>query len=327
MGTVSISVRERSSHVSIKVSVVIPCYYSEATIAKVVTQTRKELVKGGYDTEFVLVNDGSTDGTFAQIRELASSSDDVVGVDCAKNLGQHAAIMCGLRYATGELIMMMDDDMQTHPSQCLKIVDAIVEHEECDVVFASWPEHKEALWRRLGSDFAVWSMRIMTKRPKDIYPSNFFVIRDYIRDEVVRYTGPYPYIQGLLFRATSRMMNVEVQHFEREEGTSGYTFKSLVKLWASVLGFSMLPLRASSIAGGIIGFLGLVAAVVVIVMRVLDPTMALGWPSLMVVMLICSGLILLFMGIVGEYIGRLFMTANNAPQYVVKQVIDSRDKG
>jgi undecaprenyl-phosphate 4-deoxy-4-formamido-L-arabinose transferase len=140
----------------------------------------------------------------------------------------------------------------------------------------------------------------------------------------VRYTGPYPYIQGLLFRATSRMMNVEVQHFEREQGTSGYTFKTLVKLWASVLGFSMLPLRAASIAGLIIGLLGLIAAIVVIVMRILDPTMQLGWPSLMVVILICSGLILLFMGIVGEYIGRLFMTANNAPQFVVKQVVDSR---
>ena len=228
-----------------KVSVVIPCYYSEATIGKVVNLTREELSKGGYESEFILVNDGSTDGTFREIQKLADENPTVVGVNCAKNLGQHAAIMAGLQYTTGELILFMDDDMQTHPSQCLKILDAIVDDEDCDVVFASWPEHKEALWRRLGSDFAVWSMRIMTKRPKEIYPSNFFVIRDYIRDEIIRYTGPYPYIQGLLFRATSSMKNVEVQHFEREEGTSGYTFKKLVRLWASVLGFSMLPLRAA----------------------------------------------------------------------------------
>ena len=309
---------------SIKVSVVIPCYYSEATIGKVVNLTREELAKGGYESEFILVNDGSTDGTFREIQKLADENPTVVGVNCEKNLGQHAAIMAGLQYTTGELILFMDDDMQTHPSQCLKILDAIVDDEDCDVVFASWPEHKEALWRRLGSDFAVWSMRIMTKRPKEIYPSNFFVIRDYIRDEIIRYTGPYPYIQGLLFRATSSMKNVEVQHFEREEGTSGYTFKKLVRLWASVLGFSMLPLRAASMVGAFLGVVGIVAGIVIIIMRACDPTVPMGWPSMMVTISICSGLILMFLGIIGEYLGRLFMTANNAPQYVVKQVVDRR---
>ena len=198
-----------------KVSVVIPCYYSEATISMVVHQTRDELHKGGFETEFILVNDGSTDGTFSEIKKLTDEDKTVVGVNCAKNLGQHAAIMAGLQYTSGELILLMDDDMQTHPSQCIKIVNAIMGHPECDVVFASWPEHKEALWRRLGSNFAVWSMRIMTKRPKEIYPSNYFIMRDYVRDEVIRYTGPYPYIQGLLFRSTASMMNVEVEHFER----------------------------------------------------------------------------------------------------------------
>lgn len=307
-----------------RVSVVIPCYYSEAMIAKVVGLTSEELDKGGYEHEFILVNDGSRDGTFDQIEMLCRENENVVGVDCARNLGQHAAIMAGLQHTSGDVIMLMDDDMQTHPSQCLKLLDAIAEHEECDVVFASWPEHKEALWRRMGSNFAVWSIRVMTKRPKEIYPSNFFVMRDYVRDEVVRYTGPYPYIQGLLFRATSRMMNVEVQHFEREQGSSGYTFKALVRLWASVLGFSMLPLRMVSIVGAGIGIVGIAAAIFVAVRRALDASMAAGWPSLMAVLLICSGLILVSLGVIGEYIGRLFMTANNAPQYVVKRVVDNR---
>ena len=307
------------------VSVVIPCYYSEATIGKVVRLTRDELVRGGYDYEFVLVNDGSTDGTFAQIQQLCAEDPRVVGIDCAKNLGQHAAIMAGLAHATGDAVMVMDDDMQTHPSQCLKLVDALAAHDEVDVVFAEWPEHKEALWRRAGSDFAAWSTRIMTKRPKEIYSSNFFVLRDYIRDEVVRYTGPYPYVQGLLFRSTHSMMNVEVEHFERESGSSGYTLKTLIRLWANVLGFSMLPLRVASVLGAIIGVVGIVSAIGVIVARAMDPTMAMGWPSTMAAMLTCSGLILLFMGITGEYIGRLYMTANNAPQFVLRRVIDNRN--
>ncbi len=307
-----------------KVSVVIPCYYSEKMIAKVVGLTKEELIKGGYEYEFILVNDGSTDGTFKEIKALSSNDGAVVGVDCAKNLGQHAAIMAGLQYTTGDVVMLMDDDMQTHPSQCLKLLTAIEEHPECDVVFAEWDEHKEAWWRRAGSNFTVWSIRVMTKRPKDIYPSNFFVMRDYVRDEMVRYKGPYPYIQGLLFRATNRMMNVPVEHFEREQGKSGYTLKSLMRLWATVFGFSMLPLRLCCLIGVIVGAIGIVAAIVLFIMRLFDPSMQMGWPSLMVVMLICSGLILVFLGIIGEYVGRLLMTANNAPQYIVKCVEDHR---
>lgn len=308
---------------AMKVSVVIPCYYSEAIIAKVVGLTRQELAGAGYDYEFVLVNDGSTDGTFGEIEKLCAEDGNVVGVNCARNLGQHSAIMAGLRRTRGDLIMLMDDDMQTHPSQCLKLVDAAA-HGDSDVVMASWPEHKEAWWRELGSRFACWSMRILTNRPKDIYSSNFLVMKRHIRDEIVRYEGPYVYIQGLLFRATANMENVEVQHFEREQGRSGYTMKSLVKLWSTILNFSMLPLRCASFLGVVMGGIGVVSAIGVAVRKLLDPTMQAGWPSLMAAILTCSGLVLLFLGIIGEYLGRLFMTVNKAPQYVLKQVVDFR---
>ncbi|MBR2804215.1 MAG: glycosyltransferase [Eggerthellaceae bacterium] len=307
-----------------RVSVVIPCYYSEQTVAKVVRLTKCELVDKGFETEFILVNDGSKDGTFNQIELLCSEDKNIVGIDCAKNLGQHSAIMAGLQYATGDLVMLMDDDMQTHPSQCAKLLDAIVEHEECDVVFASWREHKEALWRRAGSAFATWSMRVMTKRPKDIYSSNYLVLRKHVRDEMVRYKGPFPYVQGLIFRATDRLLNVEVEHFERESGTSGYTFKTLVRLWATVLGFSMLPLRVASMLGAVIGFLGIIGAIGITVARLTNPAMQAGWPSLMAVLLICSGIILLSLGIIGEYVGRLLITANMGPQYVLRTVTDNR---
>ena len=306
-----------------KVSVVIPCYYSEAIIAKVVDLTRSELVRGGYDYEFVLVNDGSTDGTFSEIEKLCAEDANVVGVNCARNLGQHSAIMAGLRLAQGDLVMLMDDDMQTHPSQCLKLVDAAA-NGKSDVVMASWPEHKESWWRELGSRFACWSMRVLTNRPKGVYSSNFLVMKRYIRDEIVRYEGPYVYIQGLLFRATSNMENVEVRHFEREQGKSGYTLKSLIRLWSTILNFSMIPLRCASFLGVVMGAVGVVSAIVVIANKLIDPTMQAGWPSLMAVTLTCFGLVLVFLGIIGEYLGRLFMTVNKAPQYVLKQVVDRR---
>lgn len=306
------------------ISVVIPCYYSEKMIGKVVTLTREQLVEGGYSYEFILVNDGSTDGTFQVISKLAENDKNIVGIDCAKNLGQHSAIMAGLRHATGDLIMVMDDDMQTHPSQCLKLIHGI-ERDDTDVVFASWPSHKEAWWRRLGCDFTVWSMRVLTNRPKEIFPSNFFVMKKHVCKELIRYAGPYVYIQGLLFRATANMSNVEVEHFEREQGKSGYTLKSLLKLWATVLNFSMVPLRMGAIVGALIGALGVIGAIFIAVRRLVDPTIQMGWSSLMVAILICSGAIIMFLGVLGEYLGRLFMTVNMSPQYVLKRVIDKRD--
>ena len=307
------------------VSVVIPCYYSEGMIEKVVHLTRDELTGAGYDCEFVLVNDGSTDGTFAAIERLANEDPQVVGINFAKNQGQHNAIMAGLRETRGDVIMLMDDDMQTHPSQCVKLVKGI-EETGADVVFAEWPEHKEAWWRRLGSDFAVWSVRIMTNRPKEIYPSNFAVFRDFVRDELVRYTGPYVYIQGLLFRATSSMANVEVIHFEREMGTSGYTLKQLIRLWSIALNFSMMPLRAASVSGVVLGMLGLVAALGVVIRKLVNPSLAAGWPSLMAAIAVIGGMILISLGVVGEYLGRMFMTISQAPQYVVRTKLDYRDE-
>lgn len=303
------------------VSVVIPCYYSEKMIGTVVEQTRAELKRAGYDYEFILVNDGSTDGTFAAIAELCAEDDRIVGVNCAKNSGQHNAIMAGLRETQGDLILLMDDDMQTHPSQCVKLLDSV---GDADVVFASWPEHKQAWWRELGSKFTVWSMRVLTDRPKEIYASNFIVLRRHVRDEIVRYQGPYVYIQGLIFRATANIKNEEVTHFERAQGTSGYSLKSLIRLWSTVLNFSMVPLRLAAIVGAALGVIGIASAFIVFVMRLLDPGMQAGWPSLMATMLTCSGLIILFLGIIGEYLGRMFMTINNAPQYVLKQTIDNR---
>lgn len=302
------------------VSVVIPCYYSEKMIEKVVGMTRAELLSAGYDYEFVLVNDGSTDGTFDKIRMLSSEDPKVKGINMAKNFGQHSAIIAGLKRVSGDCVMLMDDDMQTHPSQCHLLLEEM--DNGWDVVFGQFPEHKEAWWRRLGSRFTAWSMRVLTGRPKDIVLSNFMVIRRYIVDEIVKYDGPYVYIQGLLFRATRNMTDVPVQHFDREQGVSGYTLKSLIRLWSTVLNFSMVPLRAAAIVGAALGVIGLVGAVALIIQRLTDPTMQLGWSSLMVTMLLCSGVIVMFLGLLGEYLGRLFMTTNKAPQYVVKETLN-----
>ncbi len=308
-----------------KVSVVIPCYYSENMIARVVELTRSELVSAGYDYEFILVNDGSKDATFREISALSAQDSRVVGIDLMRNFGQHNAIMAGLGKVSGDAVLLMDDDMQTHPSQCLKLLAGL--QDGVDVVFAQFRQHKESWFRRLGSRFAMFSIRVLAGCPKGVVDSNFFVMRRCVSDVLTAYTSSSVYVQGLIFRTTDRIANVEVEHFDREEGSSGYTLKSLVRLWSTIFNFSVTPLRIATLLGVLMGAVGLAGAIALFIERLYDPNMQLGWASTMVTMLVCSGTILLFTGVVGEYIGRLFMTVNKDPQFLVRTTCEGSEKG
>ena len=299
------------------VSVVIPCYYSKNMIGKVVRLTRDELVALGYDTQFVLVNDGSDDGTYDAICALSNESDDVVGIDLMRNFGQHNAIMAGLHQVAGDIVMVMDDDMQTHPSQCRFLLEKL--SEGADVVFGKYRVHKESAFRRAGSSFAMSPIRLLADCPKGIVDSNYFVMRRIVCDEMISYRSPSVYIQGLIFRTTNRIENVDIDHFEREEGSSGYTLKSLMKLTSTILNFSAIPLRIATVLGCVLGILGLAGAIALLVERLIDPEMVIGWSSLMVTVLVCSGVITICIGIVGEYVGRLFQTDMGRPQFIVRK--------
>jgi glycosyltransferase involved in cell wall biosynthesis len=305
-----------------KVSVVIPCYYSEKTIAKVVTLTREELVRLGYEYEFVLVNDGSTDGTFPEIRRLCEADANVKGIDLIRNFGQHGAIMAGLSQTSGDLVLLMDDDMQTHPSQIGILLDKI--YEGYDVVFADYGKSgmKESLFRRLGSRLAGWSSRVLAGRPKDVYVSSFLVMRDYIRDSVLRYVGPYPYVEGLIFRSTNRVVSVPVKHYEREVGTSGYSLHALVRLWSSIACLSIKPLRLAIVIGSIMSTVGIIWAIVIVIQRLCGYVTVLGWSSLMATMLFCFGAVIMFLGLIGEYIGRMSLTVDGALQYGIRTTVN-----
>ncbi len=304
------------------VSVVIPCYYSKNMIGKVVRMTAEELCRLGYDTQFVLVNDGSTDGTYDAICELVDERDDVVGIDLMRNFGQHNAIMAGLHHVKGDIVMIMDDDMQTHPSQCRFLLEQL--DEGADVVFGKYRIHKESAFRRMGSAFAMSLVRVLANCPKGIVDSNFIVMRRIVSDEMIAYQSPSVYIQGLIFRTTNRIENVDIDHFDREEGSSGYTLKSLARLTSTILNFSAIPLRIATVLGCILGFLGLAGGIALVVQRIFDPDMVLGWASLMVAMLVCSGVITICIGLVGEYVGRLFQTAMGKPQFIVRSEKESR---
>lgn len=230
------------------VSVIIPCYYSEKTIAKVVELVMEEFHKNeGYECEFVLVNDGSKDRTFEEIRRLGEKYPNVCGINLMRNFGQHNALMAGFRYTNGDFVLGMDDDMQTHPSQIFKLIHKM--EEGYDVVYGVYPVRKNSPLKNLTSKLNEVSSRIMLNRPKDIVSSNFWMVTRAVRDEVIKYDSFNPYVDGIFYRITHNIGNVPVEHHKREYGTSGYTFRKLINLWLAYWNFSVIPLRISFLWG------------------------------------------------------------------------------
>ncbi len=303
------------------VSVVIPCYNSSRTIGKVVTLTAAELERLGYwEYEFVLVDDCSPDGgaTSGVLEALSHQYNYVKSIILARNAGQHNAIMAGLNYASGDILIGMDDDMQTHPSQLQYLLEEF--DKGFDIVYGYYPQKKHSGFRNFGSYINYLSVRILIGKPKELKTSSYWVIKKFVRDYVIQYTGAYSYTQGLFLRTTRNISSIPIKHFEREVGQSNYTFGKLVKLWSNIMGFSVVPLRLATYVGYLFSFVGVLGALVVVLMKLMRPTMAVGWPSMMVAICFFSGIDLLFMGLIGEYVGRMFLGMNQNPQYVVREV-------
>lgn len=300
------------------VSIVIPCYNSEHTIGKVVELAIEEFNKlEKYDCEFVLVNDYSRDGTWNSIAALAEKHPNVKGINLAKNFGQHNAIMAALNYTEGDLIIGMDDDMQNHPSQIPQFLGKI--EEGYDIVFGVFKERKFSAFKNFTgavSRFLLWHL---LDRPKDIQMSSFWCCRRYVRDEVVKYDGYNTFLQVLFFRTTHNIANIEIEHFEREVGSSNYNFRRGLNLFLSCLNFTVIPLRAATFFGTLFSAAGFIGAVVVLVRKLLDPTIAIGWSSLMCAMLVFFGIAFLMLGIIGEYLGKLMLNINKTPQFVIRE--------
>ena len=299
------------------VSIVIPCYNSARTIGDVVRLTVEEFEKiPGYDCEFVLVNDYSKDNTFEAVTALCEQYPFVKGISLSKNFGQHNAIMAGLHYTEGEYIIGMDDDLQTHPSQIHKLIEKI--SEGYDVVFARFAEKKFGFIKKITSKAAGFLTWHMIKRPKGVSASNFWICARFVRDEIVKYTNYNLYLQVLFYRTTGSVANVEVEHFEREEGKSNYTFKKLLTLWLSCLNYTVVPLRISMILGCLFAGGGFIGALVVLIRKIMDPAIPMGWSSVMCAMFVFFGIVLLMLGIIGEYLGKAILNLNNTPQYIVR---------
>lgn len=307
-----------------KVSIIIPVYNGAKTIVALVNKVFSSLSEI-YSLEVVLVNDCSPLDNSAEIcKGLANTLKEVKFVDLSRNFGEHNAVMAGLNYCTGDCAVIMDDDFQNPPQEVVKLIKEL--EKGFDVVFSSYAKKEHNKFRNLGSSFNNFVASTLLNKPRDLYLSSFKVINRFTINEVTKYKGPNPYLDGLILRVTNLYSTVVVQHDERREGGSGYTLKKLVSLWLNMFtNFSILPLRIATILGFLFSIISFIFIVFFTVEKIQNPDLPIGWASIVVSILLLGGVQLFSIGMIGEYLGRLFLDNGGKPQYVVRSFVDKAD--
>ena len=307
-----------------KISYVIPCYHCAKTLPGVVREideTMKAMPQ--YRYEVIMVNDGSGQETEDVIWDLCRRAEghERHGIGFARNFGQHAALMAGIRRADGDILVCLDDDGQTPASEAGRLIRAI--EDGADAAYASYEHKQHSVFRNFGSAVNEWMCEVMLGKPKDLYVSSYFAMRRFIRDEVIRYENSYPYLLGLVLRSTTNIVNVPVNHRARKVGKSGYTLPKLLALWMNgFTAFSIKPLRIGTAFGGITAVCGLIYGIYTVIKKMITPAVPVGFSSLMTAVVVLGGMLMLMVGLAGEYIGRTYISVNAAPQYVIRETTD-----
>ena len=301
------------------VSIVVPVYRSAECLSELATRVDQALAGRIGSYELILVNDASPDSSWQVISTLIKTHPFVVGLNLRKNVGQDNAIMAGLHYATGTTVVIMDDDLQHDPADVPALVEAL--GANFDVAYAAFDRKYQALWKNLGSWFNDRVAVVVLGKPTDVYLSPYKAIRREVVDEIVKYDGPFTYVDGIIFGITSQITQVAVSHHARFAGESNYNVLRSIKVWLKLAtGFSVIPLRITMLIGGVISFFSFLMALFFVVQALVLAKSPEGYPSLIVTVFFLGGIQLMGLGAVGEYVGRIFLTQNKLPQFTVKDV-------
>lgn len=300
-------------------SFTIPCYNSEHTIRGVVAEIIHTVEqRPEVDYEIILVNDASTDHVWDVLKELANENRRIKAVDLAKNVGKHAALMASYSLVQGDIVIGVDDDGQCPVDRLWDLLQPL--QEGYDMALAQYPVKKQSGLKNLGSKVNDWMVRFLIGKPKGLVFSNFIARKRFVCDEIIKYQNPFPYLEGLTLRTTHNIAMVPMEERERQYGSSGYTLKKSLALWANgCTAFSIKPLRLATILGLIFAAAGFCSGIALIIRKLIVPSIMAGYTSLIAVILLMGGIIMMLLGIIGEYIGRIYICINNAPQYVIRE--------
>lgn len=302
-------------------SIVIPVYNSSKTIERVIIEIESAISKinASYNFEIILVNDYSRDNSLDICKAISEKKPYVRVLGLSRNFGQHNAIMAGLSVVKGDYVICMDDDLQTPAYEIKTLINAL-EENKLDVVYGRYAVKKHSKFRNIGSTINYLMTTTLIEQPKELQVTSLFIMKRFVVEEIIKYESPYPYLSGLIFRVTKNVGNVIVEHRERKEGKSNYTFSKLVKLWVNgFTNFSVKPLRISTFLGFFFSIISFIFMIYLIIRKLIDPTIQLGYTSIMVTVVFFGALQLITVGLLGEYLGRVFICINKAPQYVIKE--------
>ena len=309
-----------------KISFVIPCYGSEHAIQNVISDIKKTVSEHN-PYEIICVNDCSPDNVYSVLEKAAGEDENIKVINLARNFGQHCALMAGFHYVTGDIVVCLDDDGQTSPIDCYKLIEAL---NDCvDIAFAKYPSKKENVFRLFGSWTAKKMGQWLCSLPPKIEFNSYFACKRFIINEVVKYDNAYPFIDGLLIRVSNKIVNIDIEHHEREYGKSGYSLRKLISLWMNEFtSFSVKPLRIATVCGSLLSLSSLLYAVYIIIKKMLNADMPIGYSSIMCAILFVGGMLMIMLGLIGEYIGRIYIVLNKSPQFVIRNTlnIEKKDK-
>jgi len=298
------------------ISIVIPAFNAGGSISLLFKDLLKVFEK--FSTQIIIVNDCSTDTTHEECLKLIKENDsELTYIKLSKNVGEHNAVMAGLKHSTGDWIIVMDDDFQNPPSEALKLLNYSLSNK-FDVVYGNYKKKKHNLFRNLVSKINDLTANYILNKPKGLYLISFKIINKKTVEKILNYNGPFPYIDGLIISLTSNIGSIETEHSKRDSGKSGYTFLKLFKLYGNMAtNFSTVPLHIFSMIGFIIAFLSGIYAIVTIIEKINHPSLSIGYTSIFIAIIFFSGVQLIFMGLIGEYIGKILKNVNKEPQYSI----------
>lgn len=305
-----------------KLSFVIPCYCSQSTIGNIVSRIIKTVEEDGrYDYEIICVNDCSKDDTWAILKKIACGNEKIKAINLSTNYGQHAALMAGFHYVEGDVIVCLDDDGENPPEQMFKLINKL--EEGYDLVSVKYVSDNRGFIRSIGTKISLFMAQHLIGKPKNVDINSYSVFRKFIIQYLLKYENPYPFVFGQILQVTKNVANVQIERGKRESGVSGYNISKLLSLWMNgFTAFSEKPLVIAGYFGVISAIFGFVLAIITIIKRIFNPRMSAGYASLMACVLFMGGVILVFCGLLGEYIGRIYISINRVPQYAIKETVN-----